>query len=63
LLSDFWPHGVATRAYGVFDEFTGSATRSSFAVDREGRVGWMVHNATGEARDLNQHAAALAALV
>jgi len=63
LLSDFWPHGVTTKAYGVFDEFTGSATRSSFAVDKEGRVGWMVHNSTGEARDLDEHAAGLAALV
>ena len=63
LLSDFWPHGVTTKAYGVFDESTGSATRSSFAVDKEGRVGWMVHNSTGEARDLDEHAAGLAALV
>lgn len=63
LLSDFWPHGVTAQAYGVFDEIVGSATRSSFIVDREGRVGWMVHNATGEARDLDEHAARLADLV
>jgi peroxiredoxin len=63
LLSDFWPHGVTARAYGVFDEIAGSAKRSSFIVDREGRVGWMVHNATGEARDLDEHAARLADLV
>lgn len=63
LLSDFWPHGVTAQAYGVFDEIAGSAKRSSFIVDREGRVGWMVHNATGEARDLDEHAARLADLV
>ena len=63
LLSDFWPHGVTTTAYGVFDEISGSAKRSSFASTRTGLVRWSVHNATGEARDLDEHAAGLAALV
>ena len=63
LLSDFWPHGVTAKAYGVFDEISGSPKRSSFAVDRAGHVRWMVHNATGEARDLDEHAARLADLV
>jgi mycoredoxin-dependent peroxiredoxin len=63
LLSDFWPHGVTAKAYGVFDEISGSPKRSSFIVDKTGHVGWMVHNATGEARDLDEHAARLADLV
>lgn len=63
LLSDFWPHGATARAYGVFDEISGGSKRSSFIRDRQGRVGWMVHNATGEARDLSEHAVRLAALV
>ncbi len=63
LLSDFWPHGLTAQAYGVFDEISGAAKRSSFIVDKQGRVGWMVHNATGEARDLTEHATQLAALV
>ena len=63
LLSDYWPHGLTTKAYGVFDDVVGAPTRSSFAVDREGRVGWVMHNATGEPRDLDQHAQALANLV
>jgi len=63
LLSDFWPHGVTTKAYGVFDENSGSPKRSSFAIDNGGRVGWVLHNATGEARDLAEHAAGLASLV
>jgi peroxiredoxin len=63
LLSDFWPHGVTTKAYGVFDEIAGAPKRSSFIVDKEGRVAWSVHNATGEPRDLDEHAARLAALV
>ncbi len=60
LLSDFWPHGATTKAYGVFNDISGGPRRSSFIVDKEGRVGWMVHNASGEARDLDEHAARLA---
>ncbi|GAB3656876.1 peroxiredoxin [Nocardioides korecus] len=60
LLSDFWPHGAVASAYGVFDDRTGSATRSSFVLDREGVVRWSVHNELMEARDLDQHARALA---
>jgi peroxiredoxin len=63
LLSDFWPHGVTAQSYGVFDDISGAAKRSSFALDKQGRVAWMVHNATGEARDLDEHAARLAELV
>ncbi len=63
LLSDYWPHGATTQEYGVFDDISGAPKRSSFAVDKEGRIGWMVHNATGEPRDLDEHAAALATLV
>ena len=63
LLSDFWPHGVTTQAYGVFDEISGGPKRSSYAVDKDGIVRWAVHNARGEARDLEAHAAALAELV
>ncbi len=63
LLSDFWPHGATTKAYGVFDEISGSPKRSSFAIDKRGRVGWVVHNATGEARNLEEHAKGLASLV
>lgn len=63
LLSDFWPHGATAQAYGVFNEVSGAPRRSSFAVDRQGVVRWSVHNATGEARDLDEHASVLATLV
>ena len=59
LLSDYWPHGAVASAYGVFDEETGCAERSSFLVDKEGVVRWAVHNDRGEARDLDAHAAAV----
>jgi len=55
LLSDFWPHGEVARAYGVFDERTGAARRSSYVVDREGVVRWSVHNANADGRDLDEH--------
>lgn len=55
LLSDFWPHGEVTRAYDVFDETRGCPRRSSYVVDREGRVRWSVHNAAPEGRDLDEH--------
>lgn len=62
LLSDFWPHGEVSRAYGVFLEEKGFATRGSFVIDREGTVRWAVVNGPGEARSADDYAAALAAL-
>lgn len=38
--SDFWPHGAAARAYGVFDEETGTPRRGTFLIDKDGVVIW-----------------------
>lgn len=62
LLSDFWPHGEVARAYDVFDDTRGAPRRSSYVVDREGRVRWAVHNASSQARDLDEHLRQLHAL-
>ncbi|MEV0690408.1 peroxiredoxin [Streptomyces sp. NPDC050388] len=62
LLSDFWPHGEVSRAYGVFDEGKGCAVRGTFVIDREGIVRWTVVNALPDARDLNEYVEALDAL-
>ena len=62
LLSDFWPHGAVADAYGVLDADRGCAGRSTFLVDRDGVLRWEVHNPMGEARDLSDYAAALAAI-
>jgi mycoredoxin-dependent peroxiredoxin len=59
LLSDFWPHGEISRAYGVFDEEKGCAVRGTFVIDKEGMVRWMVVNALSDARDLNEYVKAL----
>ncbi|MGN6252897.1 MAG: peroxiredoxin [Marmoricola sp.] len=62
LLSDFWPHAQVTDAYGVLDPATGGPRRSSYVVDRDGVVRFALHNEPGEARDLDQQAAALRAV-
>jgi peroxiredoxin len=40
LASDFWPHGAAARAYGVFDEARGASVRGTFLIDKAGTVIW-----------------------
>jgi peroxiredoxin len=62
LLTDFWPHGVAARAYGVFSEAAGRAERGTFLIDREGVVRWSVVNEPGQARPLAAYREAIAAL-
>ncbi|MGX1130410.1 peroxiredoxin [Streptomyces glaucescens] len=59
LLSDFWPHGEVSRAYGVFDEDKGCAVRGTFVIDKEGVVRWTVVNGLPDARDLNEYVRAL----
>ncbi len=59
LLSDFWPHGETSRAYGVFDEDKGCAVRGTFIIDKEGVVRWTVVNGLPDARDLNEYVKAL----
>ncbi|WP_141013544.1 peroxiredoxin [Nocardioides sambongensis] len=55
LLSDFWPHGAATRSFGVLDEKLGAPRRSSYVIDPEGTIRWSVHNAMHAGRDLDEH--------
>jgi peroxiredoxin len=62
LLSDFWPHGTVSRAYGVFAEDKGCALRGTFVIDKQGAVRWTVVNGLPDARDLRAYAKALAAL-
>ncbi len=62
VLSDFWPHGAAAKAYGIFDEARGCAIRGTFIIDKEGILRWQVVNAIGDARNIVDYKAALAAL-
>jgi peroxiredoxin len=44
LASDFWPHGAAAMAYGVFNEERGAPVRGTFLIDKSGAVVWsLVH--------------------
>ena len=48
--SDFWPHGAAAKAYGVFNEANGAPHRGTFLIDRSGTVIWSLVNMRDEKR-------------
>jgi peroxiredoxin len=48
--SDFWPHGEAAKAYGVFNEQIGTPHRGTFLIDREGTVIWSLVSPRDERR-------------
>lgn len=62
LLSDFWPHGQAASAYGVFDEQAGRAGRGSFLIDETGVLRWKVLNEPGVARPIESYFEAISQL-
>lgn len=63
LLSDFWPHGEVARAYGVFEESGGFATRGTFLVVPDGTIAWSLTTSPGERRDFSGFHSTLAGLV
>lgn len=62
LLADFWPHGEVARAYGVFLDEPGFATRATFVIDADGVVRAAFATSPGEPRPLSAYREALAAL-
>ena len=62
VLADFWPHGAAAKAYGVFNEDRGCAVRGTFIVDKSGNLAWQIVNGLGDARNLVEYKSALASL-
>lgn len=62
ILSDFWPHGEVSRAYGVFNDTVGCAERGTFIIDTAGIVRWKVENGPRDARDLAAYTEALATI-
>ena len=63
VLSDYWPHGEVSQAYGVFNETVGAAMRSSFILDADGIVRDIVATESlGIAREHEAQVAALAAI-
>lgn len=59
MASDFWPHGRAARAFGVFDEGTGHAQRASFVLDAHGTITWSILNPAGRPRSVQAYLEAL----
>lgn len=59
LLSDFWPHGDVSKAYGAFFEEAGMAVRGTFLVDSSMTVTWALVNGPGEQRDVGVLSAAV----
>ena len=63
VLSDFWPHGAVSKAYGVFNEQNGAATRSTLLVDKDGKVAAVVSSPNlGTPRAREEYAAAVSGL-
>jgi peroxiredoxin len=49
--SDFWPHGAAAQAYGIFNEERGISVRATFLIGKDGVVRWTVVNQPGDRRE------------
>jgi len=49
--SDFWSHGEAAKAYGVFNERNGAPHRGTFLIDKEGTVIWSLVKISDEYRE------------
>jgi peroxiredoxin len=62
LLSDFWPHGEVTHAYGMFNRDKGFANRGTFVIDRDGVIRYAEMNEPGQVRDQATWRKALAEL-
>ena len=62
VLSDHWPHGEVSSAFGVFDDQIGAALRGTFILDPDRVVRWRVLNAVPDAREIDEYVRALAHL-
>ena len=62
LLADFWPHGAAAQAFGIFNADLGCALRGTFIIDKAGIIRWSVVQGLGDARNNGDYKTAIAAL-
>ena len=62
VLADFWPHGAAAKAYGIFNEERGCPNRGTFIIDKGGILRWQVVNGMGDARNIGDYKESLASL-
>jgi len=50
--SDFWSHGAAAKAYGVFNEANGAPIRGTFLIDSDGVVIWSLVQESGRRTEM-----------
>lgn len=62
VLSDFWPHGEVSKAYGVFLEERGMANRATFVINKDGVLTAKFVTAPGQAREFADYKKAIEAL-
>jgi peroxiredoxin len=63
VLSDFWPHGEATTAYGAFNDILGAANRVTYVLDADGVIRDVIATESlGIPREYELYGQALAAL-
>lgn len=55
MLTDFWPHGAISTAYGTFDPARGISLRVSLAIGSDGVIRDVVRRAPGEQRAVADH--------
>lgn len=60
LLSDFWPHGEISRAYGAFHAEQGYATRVSYLIGPDATVLWRGQSPLGQGRSFDDYVEAVA---
>jgi peroxiredoxin (alkyl hydroperoxide reductase subunit C) len=60
VLSDFWPHGATSQAYGAFNEQVGTNMRASYVLDANGVVREIIRtDSLPEKRDHSKYKEAL----
>ncbi len=54
LLSDYWPHGAAGKAYGIFNEERGMDKRAAYVLDDKGIIRYMKVYEPGKIPECNE---------
>lgn len=63
VLSDFWPHGAVSQAYGCFNDQLGCAMRTTYVLDADGIVREIIATGSlGVPRTIASYTESLAAL-
>ena len=54
IVSDFFPYGEVTKAYGLFNEENGASKRANVIIDEEGKVKWVKVYGASELPDIEE---------